>query len=121
MRTKGFELGVRTQIIPNLESSLALWVLEQDSELLFIGDAGTTEPSRPSRREGIEWLNYYRPLPWLLIDLEPRSRERASTDDDPAGDYIPGALDAWRMTGVTIENLGRWFAILRRATSVRAR
>ena len=55
--------GVRTEIIPNLQSSLALWMLEQDSELLFVGDAGTTEPSRPSRRQGIEWINYYRPLP----------------------------------------------------------
>ena len=43
VRTKGGELGVRTEIIPNLQSSLALWMLEQDSEILFVGDAGTSE------------------------------------------------------------------------------
>jgi outer membrane receptor protein involved in Fe transport len=108
VRTKGFEVGVRTQIIPNLESSLALWVLEQDSELLFIGDAGTTEASRPSKRRGIEWLNYYRPLPWLLIDAEIAFTHARFDDDDPAGDYIPGALERMAQIGVTIDNLGRW-------------
>ena len=42
VQTKGGELGVRTEIIPDLQSSLALWMLNQDSELLFVGDAGTT-------------------------------------------------------------------------------
>jgi hypothetical protein len=33
--------------------SAALWTLELDSELLFVGDAGNTEADRPSRRSGI--------------------------------------------------------------------
>ena len=44
----------------DLTSSLALFVLDFDSELLFVGDAGTTEPSRPSRRVGVEWTNQYK-------------------------------------------------------------
>ena len=54
VRTKGAELGLRTEYFRNLQSSLALWYLELDSELVFIGDAGNTEASRPSRRRGIE-------------------------------------------------------------------
>jgi hypothetical protein len=34
--------------------STALWLPWLDSELLFIGDAGNTEPSLASRRFGIE-------------------------------------------------------------------
>ena len=37
----------------------AFWWLDIDSELLFVGDAGTTEASRPSRRYGVELANYY--------------------------------------------------------------
>ncbi len=109
VRTKGAELGVRTEIIPGLQSSLALWYLKQDSELLFVGDAGTTEASRPSRRVGVEWINYYRPLPWLLIDAELAFTRARFSDDDPAGDYIPGAMERMAQVGVTVEDLGRWF------------
>ena len=48
------ELGFRTFVDRKLNVSAALWMLELDSELLFIGDAGNTEASRPSRRYGIE-------------------------------------------------------------------
>ncbi len=109
VRTKGAELGVRTEIVPGLQSSLALWYLKQDSELLFVGDAGTTEASRPSRRVGIEWINYYRPLPWLLIDAELAFTRARFSDDDEAGDYIPGAMERMAQVGITVEDLGRWF------------
>ena len=49
------------KLIPGLESSVALFVLDYASELLFVGDAGTTEASRPSRRVGVEWTNHYKP------------------------------------------------------------
>ena len=111
VRTKGGELGLRTEIIPNLQSSLALWTLTQDSELLFVGDAGTTEPSRPSRRQGIEWINYYRPLPWLFIDAELALTKARFSDDDPAGDYIPGAPNAVATLAVTAENIRKWFGM----------
>jgi hypothetical protein len=54
---------VRTVRIPHLQSSVAAWSLSLDSELVFVGDAGTTEAGRPSHRYGIEWVNYYAPRP----------------------------------------------------------
>src|SRR5262249_15645316 len=54
VRTKGAEFGVRTQIVPKVETTLAFWALKEDSELLFTGDAGTTEPTFASHRRGIE-------------------------------------------------------------------
>ena len=51
-------------------SALALWWLDIDSELVFVGDAGTTEAGRPSRRYGIEWANYYTPTDWLTFDAD---------------------------------------------------
>ena len=49
---------------------LALWWLDIDSELLLVGDAGTIEASRPSRRYGVEWANYYSPTDWLTFDAD---------------------------------------------------
>ena len=67
VRSKGAELGIRTKAIEGLTSSVAVFVLDFDSELLFVGDAGTTEASRPSRRVGVEWTNKYKPMPWLIV------------------------------------------------------
>ena len=60
--------------MPGLQSSLAIWQLRLGSELVFSGDAGDTEPSRASRRSGIEWnkgldaaLNKGKPI--LLFQL----------------------------------------------------
>ena len=63
VKTKGAEIGVRTEIVPGLQSSLSLWRLALASELVFAGDAGTTEASRASLRRGIEWSNRYVPRP----------------------------------------------------------
>lgn len=112
VRTKGAELGIRTEIVPKLQSSLSLWILTQDSELLFTGDAGTTEPSRASRREGIEWINLYRPLPWLTFDAQLSLSKARFTSIDPtnpdAGPYIPGAIPVVGQLGITVQDLGRW-------------
>ena len=69
-RRRGAEVGVRTVAIPHLQTTFTLWTLGLDSELLFVGDAGTTEAGRPSRRTGVEWANYYRPMPWLTFDAD---------------------------------------------------
>jgi len=70
VRTKGAETGVRTKIIPALDSSLSVFILNQDSELVFSGDAGDTVASRASQRYGLEWTNRYRPVSWIDIDAD---------------------------------------------------
>ncbi len=112
VRSKGMEIGLRTEIIPNVESSLSLWQLKLDSELLFVGDAGTTEPSRPSKRTGVEWTNHYKPYSWLLVDLDLSVSRTRFTDEDPVGDYIPGSLEKVASFGVTVDSIGPWFGML---------
>ena len=106
--TKGMELGARTEWLPGLQSSLALWRLDIASELLFVGDAGETEPSRASRRHGIEWNNHYIAAPWLLFDLDLAASRSRYTQDDPAGNHIPGAIGKVASFGVTVTDQGPW-------------
>jgi len=110
VRTRGAELGLRTKYFRNLQSSLALWYLELDSELVFIGDAGNTEASRPSRRRGIEWSNRYTPTPWLLVDLDVSLSRARFKGDAPEGNFIPGALKTAVSAGATLHDLGPWSA-----------
>jgi len=70
VRSRGAEVGVRTKIIPGLDSSVSLFYLHQASELVFDGDTGTTSPGRPSVRTGIEFTNDYHPAPWIHVDAD---------------------------------------------------
>jgi hypothetical protein len=113
VRSRGAELGVRTRAAEGLTSSLAVFVLDFDSELLFVGDAGTTEPSRPSRRVGVEWTNQYKPVSWLSFDLDVAYTRARFTDFDPVGDRIPGAPE-WVASGaVTFGGDTGWFGALK--------
>ncbi|SEO30507.1 Outer membrane receptor proteins, mostly Fe transport [Duganella sp. CF517] len=107
--TRGAELGVRSEWLRGLQSSLSLWTLDIDSELVFVGDSGDTEASRPSRRSGIEWSNHYIAAPWLLFDLDLSASRARYRRDDPAGNRVPGSLNKVASFGVTVKDLGRWF------------
>ena len=101
VQTRGAEVGLRSAAFEGLQSTLSLWLLDSDSELLFIGDAGNTEASRPSRRFGVEWANWWRVAEGLVLDLDASLSRAAFTDDDPVGDRIPGALTSVVAAGVT--------------------
>jgi hypothetical protein len=87
--------------------------LGSGSELLFVGDGGTTEASRPSRRLGVEWTNFWRVSPKLGLDLDLTLTDARFTDEDPVGPEIPGAIETTVSAGATVDDLGRWFGALR--------
>ena len=102
VRANGAEIGLRTVRIRGLQSTVALWYLGIDSELLFVGDAGTTEAGRPSRRIGLEWSNYARLAPWLTLDADLAFTRARFTDSAAAERRIPGALDRVVSAGLTV-------------------
>ena len=110
--SRGWELGVRSEWLPGLQTSLALWTLSADSELVYVGDAGATEPNRPSRRRGVEWNNRWTPRPWLLVDADLAWTHARFTGADPEGlgNHIPNAVDRVAALAVTLRELGPWSA-----------
>ena len=113
VQSKGAEVGVRTQAFKGLDMSLALFVLDFNSELLFVGDAGTTEPSRPSQRVGLEFTANYRPQPWAAFDLDFAYTKARFTDYSSEGDFIPGAPTYVLQTGFALGAETGWFGALR--------
>jgi hypothetical protein len=105
---RGMELGLRTEALPGLQTSLALWQLKSDSELVYVGDAGATEASAGSRRRGVEWNNRWVPVPWFLLDAD-FAWTHARFDN---GDRIPNAVDRVASVAVTLRELGPWSASL---------
>jgi outer membrane receptor protein involved in Fe transport len=97
----GYEIGTRLRPADKLFMTAAAWSLKSKSELVFIGDAGTTEPSRPSKRNGIEFNVNWRPIKALEIDADlSRSKARFS-DYDSQGQFIPGAMEKVASVGLS--------------------
>jgi outer membrane receptor protein involved in Fe transport len=133
VRTKGAETGVRTKIVPGFDSSLSVFMLDQDSEIVFQGDAGDTSASRASRRYGVEWTNRYRPVSWIDVDADfAYSHARfVGFDSDQAavfesltgfpqaqignapGNYIPNAPAIVASAGITLGEKTGPFGTLR--------
>ena len=109
----GYEVGIRNRSIAGLETSLALFRLDFASENLFQGDTGTTEPSRPTRRFGIEWSNHYAVTPWLRLEGDLTITNARFSDRDPVGQRVPEAPTTIASAGVTFGEGRGWFGSLR--------
>ena len=107
VKSKGAEIGLRTTIVPNLQSTLTLWILDLDSELVFDGDAADNEPSGPSQRWGVEVGNFYTPTPWLTLDLDFAYSNARFTDHEAAGPWVPEAIQTTLDAGVAVHDLGQ--------------
>jgi TonB-dependent Receptor Plug Domain len=85
---QGYEFGVRSKAIPRTEFSLTYWVLDLASELVFVGDEGTTEARGPSHREGIEFAMRVKILDWLAFSGDVTA-SRATFDSGGAVPLAP--------------------------------
>jgi outer membrane receptor protein involved in Fe transport len=133
VRTEGAEAGIRTKIVPGLDSSVSVFMLDQASEIIFQGDAGDTSASRPSQRYGIEFTNKYHPVSWLSLDgdLALTHARFVGYDSEQAalyaslagypqaqignapGNYIPNAPAMVASAGITLGEKTGWFGGLR--------
>jgi outer membrane receptor protein involved in Fe transport len=113
VRSETADLGLRTTVIEGLQSTLSFFWIKLDSELVFVGDAGTTEPGPPSQRVGVEWANFFRLKPWLTLDLDVTYTD-AEFLDVPAGEErIPGALEETLAAGIAVGRDTGWFSTVR--------
>ncbi|HJV22765.1 MAG TPA: TonB-dependent receptor [Holophagaceae bacterium] len=110
VKARHAEFGIRATPVPAWQTTVALWRLDLASELVFVGDAGTTEPSRPSRREGLEWSNEWQGGSAWAVTLDWALTRARFRDADPAGDRIPGAVDHVGSLGLVVRPEAGWQA-----------
>jgi outer membrane receptor protein involved in Fe transport len=106
VRSRGMEIGLRTEAIPKVQTALSLYRLDFDSELSYVGDEGTTEAGAPSRRVGIEFSNYYKPVKWLSIDFDAAFARARTQGAEPGQERIPGAVEGVGQLAITASQLG---------------
>lgn len=99
-RAKGTEVGGRIER-DTFNLALVGFYLDLESELVFVGDAGATEPNDATQRYGIEANAFWRPVPWLSLDAA-YAYTHARFRGVPAGlTRIPGSVAEVISGGVT--------------------
>ncbi|MES2530103.1 MAG: TonB-dependent receptor [Pseudomonadota bacterium] len=103
VKGRGTELGWRFQPNDDLTATVALWKLNLDSELVYVGDAGSTEPGRASSRRGIEaTLRWKLARAWRL-ELDGALSRARFDGQAPGGEgnYVDNAVERVLAAGVT--------------------
>jgi outer membrane receptor protein involved in Fe transport len=111
--TTGYEIGLRTDIVPRLSLQLAAFQQDFKSELIYNADSGQDEASAPSRRKGIEVSGQYHPFRWLELNADlafsrPRYHVDNLADYGLNGPYIADAPNFIYSAGILIDDLGPW-------------
>ena len=109
-RSRGDEIGLRSQVSDALQTSVALWRLRFDAELIYVGDAGTTEAGRPSQRQGVEWSNRWAPTPRFGLDANVAWTRPRFSDASPDGNFIPNAVQRVGHVSAAWRQIGPWSA-----------
>ncbi len=103
----GKELGARLQL-HGFSLTATYWWLNVGSELRFVGDSNSVEPTGASDRHGYELVGFWRPFPWLALD----ANYTASHARYRNGDYIPNSFENAASAGITAV-LDRWEGSIR--------
>lgn len=101
----GYELGTRAAV-GDFKFTAAWWWLDQDSELIFVGDSNAVEPKGGSERDGLELTLFWSPVDWLGVDAVYTTSD-ARYVANPEGDFVEGALEQAAQLGLSITT-GDW-------------
>ncbi len=113
VRANGAELGMRSVLVPHLQTTVSWWLLRLGSELVYNGDVGATEPGPASERHGVEIANYYSPFRWLVFDADVSFSRATFTSDGVEGLLVPEAVNTVISAGASVDGLHRLSGSLR--------
>ena len=99
--SRGGEVGVRWEPNSTFNLSAAAFSLDFDSELIYVGDAGVSEPSDPTRRYGIEVNAFWNPVDWLAFDASYAFSHSRFKDAPSDLDRVPNTIEGVAAAGVT--------------------
>jgi len=94
VESEGAELGLRYERGRRFNATLVGFWLELDSELVYVGDAGTTEPNDATERLGVEVSAFWQATDWLAMNAAWTATDAEFKRDQGGGREIPGAVES---------------------------
>ena len=106
---RGQEVGVRLEDWRNLFFTLTAFELISDSELVFVGDAGSTEPAAGSKRYGLETALFWSLGGHWRFDINSAFVRSRYTDVNDGERYVPNAQKRVASAGIEYSSVGHGF------------
>ncbi|MGZ3449256.1 MAG: TonB-dependent receptor [Polyangiales bacterium] len=100
----GYETGTRLKLFDKLDVAAAVFRLDIDSEIVWLGDEGTTEARGPTRRLGLELEGRMRVLPWLFLDADATFTKATFTQNAGNGNAVALAPTRTFAGGVAVKH-----------------
>jgi outer membrane receptor protein involved in Fe transport len=108
-RAWGGEIGTRLSLLDRrLDLATALWFIHLQSELVFDADIGSTEPSGPTDRYGVDLEARFRILPWMWADLDLTLAHAEYTQDAGNGNAVALAPTFTGQAGLSVLHPAGW-------------
>jgi outer membrane receptor protein involved in Fe transport len=111
-RAIGYEIGARTRVLERVDAALALFALELDSEIVWVGDEGTTEARGPTERLGAELELRSGITPWLFADFDATLSRARFTEEPATADAVPLAPELVLSGGLSARHPDGYFGRL---------
>ncbi len=102
VKARGYELGARAEFA-RFTASLVGYHLSLGSELVFVGDGGSTEPNDATRRYGAEATLFWRPTNWLTLDASGAVTHARFHGVAPGQTRIPNSVDEVISAGAAVD------------------
>jgi hypothetical protein len=99
-RAFGFDAGTEWKIAPSLFLHSALWFLDLEQELVYVGDEGIVEPSGRTRRKGVDVSVRWQLTNLFFADIDYNYTHARSRDEDTHANYVPLAPSATSTGGL---------------------
>jgi outer membrane receptor protein involved in Fe transport len=96
----GYETGLRTSL-GDLKLTASYWWLNQDSELIFVGDSNSVEPKGGSKREGYELTAFWQAFEGVGVDAV-YTQSAARYTDNPDGSHVEGSVEQSAQLGIAV-------------------
>jgi hypothetical protein len=109
----GADFGLNYKPLPYLLLHGALWALDLDQELVYVGDEGIVEPSGKTRRYGIDLSARYQLARYLFADADVSFTKPRSREETEGQDFIPLAPLVTGTGGLTLRPEKGLFGSLR--------
>lgn len=113
VRSDGAELGLRIEQGERFNATLTAFWLELDSELVYVGDAGSTEANDGSERHGFEAAGFWQANRWLSLNAAYTTTNARFKVDQGGGREIPGAVESTFTLGANAVFTNGWSASTR--------
>jgi outer membrane receptor protein involved in Fe transport len=102
VKARGYELGARAEFA-RFTASVTAFYLTLGSELVFVGDGGSTEPNAATRRYGGEATIFWRPTDWLTLDASGALTHARFRGVEASEDRIPNSVGEILSGGVAVD------------------